>query len=133
MNDCVFCKIVNGELPCYKVYEDDDVFAFFDVNPVNAYHTLVIPRQHYKDIFDIPEDQLVNITRAVKKITTTLKEKVGIENLQIVSSSGADAQQDVFHIHFHIVPRNKDDGQNITWTPKLELKEKFNELLSRLQ
>lgn len=133
MDNCVFCRIVNGELPCWKVYEDDDVFAFFDVNPVNEYHTLVIPKQHHKDIFDIPENLLVAITKAIKQITSTLKEKVGIENLQIVNSSGSEAQQDVFHIHFHIVPRNKEDGQNIIWTPKPELKEKYNELLAQLQ
>ena len=110
MDNCVFCRIVKGELPCWKVYEDDDVLAFFDVNPVNEYHTLVVPKQHHSDIFDIPENLLVSISKAIKQITTTLKEKVGIENLQIVDSSGSESQQDVFHIHFHIVPRNKEDG-----------------------
>ncbi len=133
MDNCVFCRVVKGELPCWKVYEDDDVLAFFDVNPANEYHTLVVPKQHHSDIFDIPENLLISITKAIKQITTTLKDKVGINNLQIVNSSGSEAQQDVFHIHFHIVPRNNEDGQNILWTPKPELKERYNELLAQLQ
>jgi len=133
MNDCVFCKIINGDLPSWKVYEDENVLAFFDVNPVNEYHTLVIPKQHHKDIFETPEEQLAYIVSAIKKVTLMLKEKVGIENVQIISSSGDEAQQDVFHIHFHIVPRKKGDGQDIEWKTKPELKKQYDELLARLQ
>jgi histidine triad (HIT) family protein len=132
MHDCVFCKIAKGDLPSWKIYEDDTTLAFFDVNPVNEYHTLVIPKNHYVDIFDIPNDELIGVAQAIKHITSLLKEKVGIKNLQIVSSSGEEAQQDVFHIHFHIVPRRKGDNQDIRWSPKPELTEKFDELLAQL-
>jgi histidine triad (HIT) family protein len=115
------------------VYEDDDTLAFFDVNPVNEYHTLVIPKKHYKDIFEIPEDALVAVAKSIKNISSTLRDRAGIENIQIVNNSGKDAQQDIFHIHFHIVPRDHDDGQNIRWTTRPELREKYAELLSRLQ
>lgn len=133
MQDCIFCKIVRGELPSAHVYEDENVFAFFDVNPVSEYHTLVIPKKHFKDIFNIPTDELQHVAGAIKRIADLFKTKVGIENLQIVSSSGSEAQQDVFHIHFHIVPRKEGDGQNIQWTPKTEIRERFEELLKRLQ
>lgn len=132
MQDCVFCRIVNNEIPSWKVYEDENVLAFFDAGPVNEYHTLVVPKKHYRDIFDIPENELIHITSAIKSVTNLLKEKIGIENVQIINSSGSDAQQDVFHIHFHIVPRNKNDGQDIIWTPKFELRQKFDTLLNRL-
>ena len=132
MNDCVFCRIVSGELPAWIVYEDDNVLAFFDANPVNEYHTLVIPKKHYKDIFDVPSDELLHITKAIKKITSIFKENVGIENLQVVNSSGSEAQQYVFHIHFHIVPRTSGDGQDVIWTPKPEIKNRYDELLAVL-
>ncbi|MEA2701421.1 MAG: histidine triad family protein [Candidatus Parcubacteria bacterium] len=133
MNDCIFCRVVRGELPSSKVYENDNVLAFFDVNPVSEYHTLVIPKKHYKDVFEIPEEDLLQITSAIKNITSLLKEKVGIENVQIINSSGSQAQQDVFHIHFHIVPRRTGDNQDIHWTPRTELGERFTALLEKLQ
>ena len=132
MQDCIFCKIVKGEIPSARVYEDENVFAFFDINPVNEYHTLVIPKKHFKDIFNIPTDELQHIAGAIKHIADLFRTKVGIENLQIVSSSGSEAQQDVFHIHFHIVPRKEGDGQNIRWNPDIEIREQFEELLKRL-
>jgi histidine triad (HIT) family protein len=132
MRDCVFCRIVAGELPSWKVYEDNNVLAFFEANPVSEYHTLVIPKKHYKDIFDTPETELENCMSAIKTITTLLREKAGIENMQIVNSSGAEAQQEVFHIHFHIVPRSKNDGQDMVWMPHLEIKDRYDELLSKI-
>lgn len=133
MKECIFCQIAKGEIKSWKVYENEYVFAFFDVNPVNEYHTLVIPKKHYENIFDIPERDLQEIMGAVKKIALIFKEKLGINNIQIVSSSGAEAQQDVFHLHFHIVPRRNGDSQDIKWTLHTELKDKFDLLLDKLK
>ena len=133
MENCIFCKIVSGEFNSWKVYEDDHTFAFLDINPLNVYHTLVITKKHYENIFDIPEDEAVNVIKTVKKIADMYSKKLGLENIQIINNSGAQAQQDVFHIHFHIVPRYSGDNQNIKWTPRTELREKFDELLLRLK
>ena len=133
MNDCIFCKIVNGLAQSWKVYETPSVYAFFDIHPVNEYHTLVIPKKHYRDIFDLPEAELGDLISAVKHFVTLYHDRLGIENVQIINSSGAEAQQDVFHIHFHIVPRHKGDMQDIHWSPHPELRERFDELLSRLR
>lgn len=133
MNECIFCKIIAGEVPSYKVYEDDKTFAFFDIYPANGFHTLVIPKNHYRDIYDIPAEDLTAIMATVKKITTLYKEKLGIENVQIINSSGSQAQQDVFHIHFHIVPRETGDGQDIHWKTHPELVEKYGDMLERLK
>lgn len=133
MQDCIFCNIAAGQEKSWKVYESDSVCAFFDYFPVNKYHTLVIPKKHYKDIFDIPEADLYEVMKAIKTITKLYKEKLGINNLQIISSSGSEAQQDVFHIHFHIVPRFDGDGQNIVWHPHEEIREEFDEMLEKLK
>jgi len=133
MDDCIFCKIVRGEVPSSKVYETEQAYAFLDIHPASPYHTLVIPKAHYTNIFDIPESELFEIVRVIKSVTTLYQRKLGIENLQIVNSSGSEAQQDVFHIHFHIVPRQEGDGQDIHWQTHPELPEKFEEMLTALQ
>jgi len=132
MENCIFCKIVRGELNSWKVYEDESTYAFFDINPKNEYHTLVIPKKHYENMFDIPEAEAVNIMKTIKKIVDLYSVKLGMQNLQVINSSGAQAQQDVFHIHFHIVPRFSGDGQNIKWNPRTELRDRFDDLLAKL-
>lgn len=133
MADCVFCKISKGELKSWKVYEDDHCYAFFDWNPAAAYHTLVIPKQHYQNIFDIPAEVLSHLMFAIKKIVALYQDKLGIQHLQIINSSGSDAQQEVFHLHFHLVPRNSGDGQDIVWRIHEELREEYDTMLKQLQ
>jgi histidine triad (HIT) family protein len=130
--DCIFCKIVKGEANSWKVYENESVYAFLDINPVSEFHTLVIPKKHYRDIFDIPEDELKNVISVVKRLVALYNTKLGIENVQIINSSGAEAQQDIFHIHFHIVPRRKGDNQDVKWTTHKEWRVKFDDLLGQL-
>jgi histidine triad (HIT) family protein len=130
---CIFCKIVKGEAPSWKVYEDERVYAFLDINPVNEYHTLVIPKNHSVNIFDIAEEDLQAVASVIKQLAGLYQDKLGIQNLQIVNSSGREAQQDVFHIHFHIVPRFAGDGQNVRWTPHPEYRTRFDALLERLK
>lgn len=133
MDNCIFCKIVSGEFSSWKIYEDEHTYAFLDINPANEYHTLVIPKKHYVDIFDIPEEEAAAVIKTVKKITSLYKDKLGIKNVQIINSSGAEAQQDVFHIHFHIVPRFSGDGQDIKWKTHNEWCSRFDELLLKLK
>lgn len=133
MNDCIFCRIVAGQVPSWKVYESATAYAFLDINPVNEYHTLVIPKAHYENIFDVPEQELLNVISALKHVVDLYHKKLGIEHVQIVNSSGAEAQQDVFHLHFHIVPRREDDGQDVKWLPHPEMRERFDELLQAIR
>ena len=130
---CIFCKIARGEAKSWKIYEDESVYAFLDVNPVNEYHTLVIPKTHYENIFDVSEDELLKVMAVVKKLVNLYREQLGINNVQIINSSGAEAQQDVFHLHFHIVPRKMGDGQDVIWTTHPEWREKFDALLERIK
>ncbi len=111
--DCIFCKIVKGEIPCTKVYEDVDVLAFLDVNPVSLGHCLVIPKQHSENIFDISENVLQKIIVVGKRIVEKLKTVTNIPAVNLVNSSGKDAGQEVMHFHLHIVPRRENDGLKI--------------------
>jgi len=133
MENCIFCEIVRGEAESWKVYEDEFTYAFLDIFPVNEYHTLVIPKNHYENIFDIPENEAVNIMKTVKKIVDLYSDKLGMQNIQIINCNGKEAQQEVFHIHFHIVPRFSGDGQKINWTQHPELRVRFDDLLQKLK
>lgn len=133
MDDCIFCKIARGEAASWKVYENENVYAFLDINPASEFHTLVIPRNHYTNIFDIPEPELFSVMAVVKRLTDLYRDRLGINNVQIINSSGAEAQQDVFHIHFHILPRRHGDGQNIVWKTYPDIREHFDEMIERIK
>lgn len=113
MNDCIFCKIIRGEIPSRKIYEDENTYAFLDVNPSTKGHTLVIPKKHYENTLETPEDELNNIIQTTKKIAILLKQKLHADGINIMNANGKEAHQSVFHIHFHVVPRYKDDGLNM--------------------
>ena len=132
MDNCIFCKIAKGEVGAWKVYEDEHTFAFLDIHPAAEYHTLVIPKAHYVNILDIPEDVLLHVMKTVKKVVNLYKEKLGLENLQIIHNAGREGQQDVFHLHIHIVPRAAGDGQNVKWTTHPQWTDRFDALLKQL-
>lgn len=104
MNDCIFCKIVKGEIHSYKIYEDDDVYAFLDINSVSRGHTLVVPKEHYADIFEIPEDLLSKVNIVVKKLSSRIKERLECDGINILQNNGSCAGQTVLHYHVHIQP-----------------------------
>jgi histidine triad (HIT) family protein len=107
---CIFCKIIKKEIPCPIVYEDEKVLAFLDSNPVNKGHTLVIPKIHYKNIYDTPDEILGYLMISAKKIAIKLKESIGAEGVNIHMNNEAVSGQVVFHTHLHIIPRFTNDG-----------------------
>ena len=113
MNECIFCKIIKGEVPADKIYEDDNFFAFLDITPVNLGHTLLIPKEHHKDLFDIPDDTLCEIGPVIKKIAEAVKEGTKADGINIGMNNGPAAGQVVFHAHIHIMPRFSDDGYKL--------------------
>lgn len=108
--ECLFCKIISGKIPGEKVYEDEDSFAFLDINPVNVGHTLLVPKMHYENIFDIPEELLCKIAANSKKLSITIKKALDADGVNVMTNNGKAAGQLVFHSHTHIVPRYESDG-----------------------
>lgn len=116
MSDCLFCKIINGEIPSTKVYEDEHVYAFMDIMPVAKGHTLIIPKQHCKDLFEMPEDVASNLYKAAPKVANAIKAAFNPIGLNTINNNGAAAGQTVFHFHLHLIPRyNGDEGLNVQW------------------
>ncbi|HDP73983.1 MAG TPA: HIT family protein [Candidatus Woesearchaeota archaeon] len=132
MNNCIFCKIVNGEIPCSKIYDDELVMSFLDVNPTSDGHLLVIPKEHYENVADAPEEVLTRISKICKKMGLLVKDKLGASGFNIINASGKDAQQSVFHLHFHVVPRYKNDGLDLWFHGKAGDKEKIKEIKKKL-
>ncbi len=113
--DCIFCKIINKEIPCYKIYENDYVLAFLDVSPVLKGHTLVIPKKHFTNILDAENKYLEEVIKAVKQIANHYV-SLGYDGVNILNATGKAAEQSVFHLHFHILPRK--DNDNLKLFPK---------------
>ncbi len=132
MENCIFCKIVKGEIPAKKIYEDEKVLAFLDINPVARGHLLVIPKKHFENVFDIEKDYLKDIIEIAKEMALKIKKNLNATGVNILHASGKDAQQSVFHFHIHLVPRYKEDKLN-TW-PESDYKElNLDEVANKLK
>ena len=108
MDDCIFCKIVKGEIPSYKVYEDEKVLAFLDINPLSKGHTLVLPKQHFETVLDIPSDLYSYLAQVVQRVAKNLNEKYKPEGILINQNNGERAGQVIPHVHVHVKPIYKD-------------------------
>ena len=116
--DCIFCKIVAGEMPATIVDEDERTIAFMDINPGTRGHALVIPREHATDLLSIPLEDLDACMRAAQRLAHRAKEALGADGVNLVNSCGAAAWQTVFHFHVHVVPRYENDPLQLPWVPK---------------
>ncbi|MFH0854321.1 MAG: HIT family protein [bacterium] len=131
MDNCIFCKIIMGYIPSYKIYEDDVVCAFLDIMPVSKGHTLVVPKVHYENIFDTPEDVLCKIISVIKKITPAVLKAVEAEGFNLGVNNGTIAGQVVEHIHFHIMPRFNFDRLKL-WEGGAYESEEAEEIQARI-
>lgn len=131
--DCLFCKIIRGEIPSSKVYEDEHVYAFLDIAPAFAGHCLVVPKNHCRNILDMEPSEAVHIVEAVQKIAPAAVKATGAEGFNVVQNNEEAAGQTVFHAHFHIIPRKAGDGMGL-WTPSsYESMEKMAETAQKIQ
>ncbi len=113
MSDCIFCKIVRGEIPAHKVYEDEHVVAFLDIYPINPGHTLIVPKQHYERLEDVPEEVLAAMMRAAARLAPAILRATGAQGYNLVVNVGRVAGQEIMHVHLHVIPRREGDGCKI--------------------
>ena len=116
--DCIFCRIVAGDLPSSKLREDGDTLAFMDIGPIIHGHALVIPKPHYVGIHDTPPELLKKLICAVRAIAEAQTKALGADGVNVIQSTGESAGQIVPHIHFHVIPRFKNDGHSWNWRPR---------------
>lgn len=133
MDDCIFCKVAAGTAPSWKVQENEHAYAFLNINSVSRYHTLIIPKAHYVNIFDAEPQALQEVMALTQEVSNLYRLKLGIEDVQIITNAGAAAQQTVFHWHVHIVPRSLGDELDIQWTTYPEWRSDFDAMLKALQ
>jgi histidine triad (HIT) family protein len=117
-HNCIFCKIIKGEIPCTKIYEDPEVLAFMDIGPVVKGHTLVIPKAHHNPLMDTPPKILQKLITVVQTIARAQKKGLEADGINVSQANGAAAGQVVPHIHFHVIPRFTTDGFHGNWIPK---------------
>lgn len=118
--NCLFCKIISGEVPSYKIYEDDAVYAFLDIYPASEGHTLVAPKKHFSNFTDMSAEDIALLFEAARKVTAAVENAFSAEGSNIGINNGEVAGQDVPHVHVHVIPRRKGDGgrgiKSIVWT-----------------
>lgn len=114
-HNCIFCKIAKGEIPSNTIYEDDEFKVILDLAPATKGHALIIPKNHYADLFEIPEETVGNAMKLAKKMACIMKEKLCCDGFNIMQNNGEIAGQTVFHFHMHLIPRYQTDGQKIDW------------------
>ena len=116
--DCIFCKIIRGEIPSFKLYEDDLTYAFMDINPLNDGHALVIPKYHAENIYATPDEWFGPTMSTVRRIASAVNKVVQPEGINLLQANGPGAKQSVFHLHMHVIPRYADDGAGMNWEMK---------------
>ncbi len=132
--DCVFCKIIRREIPSKIVYENNLNLAFLDISPISKGHTIVIPKYHYSTLEDIPDNELTELYKVVKKIATVIHEKLQIDGYNILQNNFTAAGQVIKHFHVHIIPRNFDDDKFRVKIPRKQAAEAdLNNVLNKLE
>ena len=115
MADCIFCMLANGEIPTATLYEDGEFRVIMDANPATKGHCLILPKAHYANIYEMPEDLTGRAFVLAKRMAGRLTEALGCDGFNLVQNNGEEAGQTVFHFHIHLIPRYRDDGQTIGW------------------
>ena len=118
MENCIFCKIANGEIPAATLYEDEDFRVILDLNPAAKGHSLILPKAHAANLYELPDELVSKAWLVAKKVGKTLQEGLGCDGLNVLQNNGEAAGQTVFHFHVHLIPRVKDEGKGmISWKP----------------
>lgn len=126
--NCIFCKIANGEIPSQTLYEDESFRVILDVGPATKGHALILPKEHYANLYELPEETAGEVMKLAKKMVVKMTERLGCEGFNLVQNNGDLAGQTVFHFHMHMIPRYQADGQKIGWKPQETTQEELEEI-----
>ena len=132
-DDCIFCKIANGEIPSKTLYEDEDFRVILDLGPATRGHALILPKEHADNLYELPEDTAAKTFVLAKKMATKMAEKLQCDGLNIVQNNGEAAGQTVKHFHMHLIPRYEGDGVGLTWKPGELSDEVRDEILKKIK
>lgn len=133
MEDCIFCKIANGEIPSATLYEDEDFRVILDLGPASKGHALILPKVHSANIYELPDETAGKVMILAKHMASKLTEALGCDGFNIVQNNGEIAGQTVFHFHMHLIPRYKGDKVGLTWTPGKLTDEMKEEILAKIK
>ncbi|HSI67594.1 MAG TPA: HIT family protein [Planococcus sp. (in: firmicutes)] len=136
LTNCIFCKIIAGDIPSVKIYEDEHVYAFMDIMPLTKGHTLLIPKTHREFVYDLTAEESANLFRVAPRIAAAIKETFEPEGMNLLNNNGAKAGQSVFHFHLHFIPRyGPSDGIGLKWMTKEKefTSEKIQELAEQVK
>ncbi|MCH9044835.1 MAG: HIT family protein [SAR324 cluster bacterium] len=133
MSDCIFCKIVAGEIPAHKVYEDDQTLAFMDIGQVNPGHVIVALKPHAETLFDVSQEQAAAVFKTVHKVAAAVRSAFSPEGLTVLQANGKAGWQTIAHFHLHVLPRHTDDGVALTWPAKNPPQEELAALAARIR
>jgi len=130
--NCIFCKIANGEIPSKTLYEDDKFRVILDLGPASKGHALILPKEHYADLYELPEETAGEVMKLAKKMAAQMMQRLGCEGFNLVQNNGELAGQTVFHFHMHLIPRYRDDGQKIGWKPQEATQEELETIRAQI-
>ena len=130
--NCIFCKIANGEIPSKTLYEDDKFRVILDLGPASKGHALILPKEHYADLYELPEETAGEVMKLAKKMAAQMTQRLGCEGFNLVQNNGELAGQTVFHFHMHLIPRYRDDGQKIGWKPQAATPEELETIRAQI-
>ena len=131
--NCIFCKIINGDIPSAKVYEDEDFVIMLDIGPATFGHVLILPKEHYANLFEMPEELLTKAVKLAKSFGEKLVKALHADGMNVVQNNGLAAGQTVFHFHMHLIPRYEGDSVGELWTPGSLTEEDREEIIHKLK
>ena len=131
-NNCIFCKIANGEIPSKTLYEDEKFRVILDLGPAAKGHALILPKSHYADLYELPEDTAADAMILARKMAARITDRLQCDGFNLMQNNGETAGQTVFHFHMHLIPRYRDDGQKIGWIPGEPSAEELEEIKNKI-
>ena len=132
-DDCIFCKLANGDIPTNTLYEDDCVRVIFDAEPAAEGHVLILPKEHFDNIYELDDDTAGHVFKVAKKIATAMNKTLDMDGLNVVQNNGEAAGQTVFHFHMHIIPRHNDDTVNVGWEKHKVSRERIKDITDEVR